>query len=147
VPEKRQELTTEGRIERGPRVSGLGVDTVRCSRFRRFLEKGKSGIIDRLFDDEEQTYAFAKKDPAPYLAARFAAKEAFLKALGTGLRYGISWREIGVRRDELGRPYLVLSGRAAEEFNGRGHHRMHLSCSHDGDYAIATVILESFDGN
>jgi holo-[acyl-carrier protein] synthase len=106
-----------------PRVSGLGVDS--------------------LFDDEEQAYAFAKKDPAPYLAVRFAAKEAFLKALGTGLRYGMSWREIGVRRDDLGRPFLVLSGQAAVEFNARGHHRLHLSCSHDGDYAFATVILES----
>ncbi|MEZ4598659.1 MAG: holo-ACP synthase [Syntrophotaleaceae bacterium] len=129
-----------------PRISGLGVDTVRCSRFRRFLEQGKRAVIDRLFDEDEQAYALAKKDPAPYLAVRFAAKEAFLKALGTGLRYGIAWREIGVRRDELGRPYLVLSGQAAVEFQTRGHHHMHLSCSHDGDYAFATVILESSRG-
>jgi holo-[acyl-carrier protein] synthase len=129
-----------------PRISGLGVDTVRCSRFRRFLEKGKRGIIDRLFDAEEQAYSLAKKDPAPHLAVRFAAKEAFLKALGLGLREGMAWLEIGVRRDALGCPSLVLSGRAAEEFRTRGHRAIHLSCSHDGDYAIATVILESFDG-
>ena len=53
-----------------PRVSGLGVDTVRCSRFRRFLEQDQRAVIDRLFDEEEQAYALAKKDPAPYLAVR-----------------------------------------------------------------------------
>jgi holo-[acyl-carrier protein] synthase len=128
-----------------PRVSGLGVDTVRCSRFRRFIEKGKWGIIDRLFDADEQAYSLAKSDPAPHLAVRFAAKEAFLKALGTGLRDGMAWREIGVRRNDLGCPFLVLSGRAEKEFRARGHGTLHLSCSHDGDYAFATVILESFE--
>jgi holo-[acyl-carrier protein] synthase len=129
------------------RISGLGVDTVRSSRFRRFLTKGKQGVIDRLFDAEEQAYALSKADPAPHLAVRFAAKEAFLKALGMGLRSGLSWLEIGVRRDALGCPFLVLKGRAAEEFLNRGGGTIHLSCTHDGDYALATVILESFDGD
>ncbi len=127
------------------RIAGLGVDTVRSSRFRRFLEKGKHGVINRLFDAEEQTYSLSKADPAPHLAVRFAAKEAFLKALGLGLRGGLSWLEIGVRRDALGCPFLVLSGRAAEEFHNRGCGAIHLSCSHDGDYALAMVILETSD--
>ncbi len=83
------------------------------------------------------------KDPSPHLAARFAAKEAFLKALGTGLRDGLSWQQIGVVRDQLGCPSLDLSGRAAELLAARGASRAHLSFSHDGDYAVATVILES----
>ncbi len=125
------------------RISGLGTDIVRSSRFRRFLERNKTSVLDRLFDEEERAYALAKADPAQHLAARFAAKEAFLKAMGLGLRLGLAWREIGVRRDEMGRPFIVLSGRAAEEFQNRGHGMIHLSCSHDGDYAFATVILES----
>jgi holo-[acyl-carrier protein] synthase len=125
------------------RISGLGTDIVRSGRFRRFLEQNKTGVLERLFDGEELAYALAKADPAPHLAARFAAKEAFLKALGLGLRLGISWQEIGVRRDPLGRPFIVLSGRAAEEFQKRGHGAIHLSCSHDGDYAFATIILET----
>ncbi len=125
------------------RVSGLGTDIVRSSRFRRFLERNRTGVLDRLFDEEELAYALAKADPAQHLAARFAAKEAFLKAMGLGLRMGLSWRQIGVRRDEMGRPFIVLSGRAAEEFQNRGHGVIHLSCSHDGDYAFATVVLES----
>jgi holo-[acyl-carrier protein] synthase len=102
----------------------------------------KAPVIDRLFTAGEKAYALAKKDPAPHLAARFAAKEAFLKALGLGLRQGISWQQMEVTRDELGKPSLQLSGRAAEIYQERGLCRLLLSYSHDGDYAFATVILE-----
>jgi holo-[acyl-carrier protein] synthase len=102
----------------------------------------KAPVIDRLFTAGEKAYALAKKDPAPHLAARFAAKEAFLKALGLGLRQGISWQQMEVTRDELGKPSLQLSGRAAEIYHARGLCRLLLSYSHDGDYAFATVILE-----
>jgi holo-[acyl-carrier protein] synthase len=123
-------------------VAGLGTDLARIERFRRLLVQEKRGVIDRLFTEGEKSYALAKKDPASHLAARFAAKEAFLKALGLGLREGISWQEIDVVRDALGRPLLHLFGRAAEIFRERGFLSIHLSYSHDGDYAIATVVLE-----
>jgi holo-[acyl-carrier protein] synthase len=123
-------------------TAGLGVDVARIGRFRRLLEEGKSAVIERIFTPQEQAYALAKKDPAPHLAARFAAKEAFLKALGLGLRDGMAWRELEVVRDALGKPSLRLSGRAAEIFRERGLERLLLSYSHDGDYAFATVILE-----
>ncbi|HXV22224.1 MAG TPA: holo-ACP synthase, partial [Desulfuromonadales bacterium] len=89
-------------------AAGLGVDLARVDRFRRLLTAEKAAVIDRLFTAGEKAYALAKKDPAPHLAARFAAKEAFLKALGLGLRQGISWQQMEVTRDELGKPSLQL---------------------------------------
>jgi holo-[acyl-carrier protein] synthase len=123
-------------------VAGLGVDVAQVSRFRRFLDEGKQGLLDRLFSAEEQAYALGKKDPAPHLAARFASKEAFLKALGLGLREGISWQDLVVVRDALGAPSLQVGGRAAEILAQRQISGCHLSYSHDGDYAFATVVLE-----
>jgi len=123
-------------------TAGLGVDLARIERFRRLLTAEKSAVLDRIFTAGEKAYALAKKDPAPHLAARFAAKEAFLKALGLGLRQGLSWQQMEVTRDTLGQPSLLLSGRAAEICRERGLTRVLLSYSHDGDYAFATVILE-----
>ncbi len=124
-------------------VAGVGTDLARVDRFRRFLAENKRGVIDRIFTAGEKDYAFAKKDPAPHLAARFAAKEAFLKALGLGLREGISWQDLDVANDALGKPSLVVRGRAAEISRERRIDRIHLSYSHDGDYAQAMVILEA----
>lgn len=123
-------------------IAGIGTDLARSGRFRRFLEEGKRGVLERLFTEGERGYALAKRDPAPFLAARFAAKEAFLKALGLGLRDGIIWREMEVVRDELGKPTLELRGRALEICTLKGISAVHLSYSHDGDYAVATVVLE-----
>ena len=122
-------------------VVGIGTDLSRTARFERLLGE-KEAVIDRLFTDNEKSYALNKKFPAPHLAARFAAKEAFLKALGLGLREGISWQDMSVELDELGKPSLVLSGRAGEVFAERKYSSLHLSYSHDGDYAFATVVLE-----
>ncbi len=123
-------------------VHGVGVDLARVGRFRRLVTE-RSGVIDRLFTAGEKEYALDKRDPAPHLAARFAAKEAFLKALGLGLREGITWQDMEVVRDPLGRPSLRLSGKAAEIGAARGLCAIHLSYSHDGDYATATVVLET----
>jgi holo-[acyl-carrier protein] synthase len=123
-------------------IAGIGVDLSQVSRFRRFLEKGTGGVIDRVFTAGEKAYCLSQRDPAPHLAARFATKEAFLKALGLGLREGISWQDMDVVRDDLGKPSLVLSGRAAVICGERGIAAVHLSYSHDGDYATATIILE-----
>lgn len=124
-------------------IAGIGTDLARISRFEQLLAAGKAGVVERLFTAAERDYSLAKKAPAPYLAARFAAKEAFLKALGLGLRDGLSWQDIEVVRDDLGKPSLTLAGRAAELCRERGLAATHLSYSHDGDYAVATVILET----
>ena len=123
-------------------IAGIGTDLARVGRFRRFLAEGKSALLERLFSAGERSYALEKKDPAPHLAARFAAKEACLKAFGLGLRKGLSWQDMEIVPDALGRPELVLRGRAAELAAARGVHVVHLSYSHDGDYAVATVVLE-----
>ena len=124
-------------------IVGLGVDLARASRFSKLLAKEKRGVINRVFTPDELAYALAMKNPAPHLAARFAAKEAFVKALRLGLRDGMSWQEIEVVRNGLGAPSLRLSGRAEEHAAARGVTKIHLSYSHEGDYASATVILES----
>jgi holo-[acyl-carrier protein] synthase len=123
-------------------IVGLGTDLARVERFRTFVADNKTSLLGRLFTLGEREYAFAKKDPAPHLAARFAAKESCLKAFGLGLREGISWQDMEVVPDELGCPYLLLSGRAAEIAAAKQIEVVHLSYSHDGDYAVATVILE-----
>jgi holo-[acyl-carrier protein] synthase len=123
-------------------IVGLGTDLVRIERFRTFVADEKTALLGRLFTLGEREYAFAKQDPAPHLAARFAAKESCLKAFGTGWRDGISWHDMEVVPDELGRPDLQLSGRAAEIAAEKQVGVVHLSYSHDGDYAVATVILE-----
>lgn len=123
-------------------VVGLGTDLARVGRFRSFLDEGKSKLIERLFTLGERGYSLTKKDPAPHFAARFAAKEACLKAFGTGLRDGLSWQDMEIVHDDLGRPSLYLSGRAAELAEQRRIDMVHLSYSHDGDYAVATVVLE-----
>jgi len=123
-------------------VAGLGTDLARVARFRRFLVAEKQALLERLFTAGERAYALAKADPAPHLAARFAAKEAGMKAFGLGWRDGLTWHDFEVVRDPLGRPDLELSGRAAELAAARGIKAVHLSYSHDGDYAVATVILE-----
>ncbi|MDK9719129.1 MAG: holo-[acyl-carrier-protein] synthase [Trichlorobacter sp.] len=124
-------------------ILGIGIDTVEISRFQRFLDDGNQALLNRLFAPAEQEYCRPRKQAASCLAARFAAKEAFVKALGTGLRDGICWTEIEVVNDPLGKPYLQLSGRTQQLFSERGTATAHLSLSHDGDHAVAQVILEA----
>ncbi len=122
-------------------IVAIGTDLARIERFRKFLVPGHK-FLERVYSAEERDYALTKRDPAPHLAARFAAKEAFLKALGTGLRDGLTWQQVVVQRDHLGCPSLNITGRAAEIMAQRGAHSAFLSYSHDGDYALATVVLE-----
>ena len=124
-------------------IFGIGVDIVATGRFQRFIDAGNSAIMERLFTPDERSLCGSRKDAASCLAARFAAKEAFLKALGTGLREGISWLDLEVSNDPLGKPELILSGKAAEQFQRNGLIRVHLSLSHDGGSAVAMVVLES----
>lgn len=123
-------------------VFGTGVDIVDVTRFERFVRENNTSLFDRLFTRREQDYCAARKWSAQHFALRFAAKEAFLKALGTGLRDGLSWKDMEVVNDHLGKPDLLLSGKAAELFQEHGLSRCFLSLSHDGNAAIAMVILE-----
>ncbi|MFQ5898390.1 MAG: holo-ACP synthase [Candidatus Methylomirabilia bacterium] len=122
-------------------IKGVGVDLVQISRLRQMVERWQERFLRRVFTEAELDYCFQRRDPIPHLAARFAAKEAALKALGTGLRMGISWRELEVRRMRGEPPTLMLSGRVKAIGEARGSSGWLLSLSHDGDYAFAQAVL------
>ena len=122
-------------------VRGIGVDLVQISRMREVIARWEERFVRRVFTDGEIAYCRARRDPVPHFAARFAAKEAGLKALGTGLRLGIQWRELEVVRERGQAPTLVLSGRSREIGHARGGSRMLLALTHDGDYALAQALL------
>lgn len=123
-------------------VLGLGSDLVRVSRLKAALGRHPK-MKDRLFTAGEQAACFAAADPYPKCATRFAAKEAFLKALGTGWAEGIAWTDVEVTGGGNAPPQIALHGRAAELLAARGGGRTHLSLSHDGEYAFAVCILET----
>ncbi|MBC8017027.1 MAG: holo-[acyl-carrier-protein] synthase [Verrucomicrobia bacterium] len=124
-------------------ISGIGTDIVAIERFQRFVDHNNIALLQRLFTERERTLCSARKNSASCYAARFAAKEAFLKALGTGLRDGISWQDLEVTHTDLGKPELLLTGRAREIFATQGVSNAFLSLSHDGGNAIAMVVLET----
>jgi holo-[acyl-carrier protein] synthase len=122
-------------------VKGIGIDLVPISRMREVIARWDERFLRRVFTDAEIAYCRARRDPVPHFAARFAAKEAALKALGTGLSMGVKWRELEVRRERGQAPSLVLSGRSREIGVRRGGRRMLLALTHDGDYAMAQAML------
>jgi holo-[acyl-carrier protein] synthase len=122
-------------------VRGIGIDLVPISRMREVIGRWDERFLRRVFTDAEIAYCRARRDPVPHFAARFAAKEAALKALGTGLSLGVKWRELEVRRERGQAPSLVLSGRSREIGLRRGGQRMLLALTHDGDYAMAQAML------
>ncbi len=122
-------------------VKGIGVDLVDLTRMRRVVERWKGRFLQRVFTDEELQYCLERRDPIPHLAARFAAKEASLKALGTGLRMGVRWRELEVVRKPGQPPVLVLRGRSREIGLSKGASQVLLSLTHDGNYAFAQALL------
>ena len=95
-------------------IAGIGTDIVRVERFNQFIQRQNEALLQRMFTLAELDYALPRKCAGQHLAARFAAKESFVEALGLGLRDGITWHDMEVVRDDLGCPSLKLSGRAAE---------------------------------
>ena len=123
-------------------IKGLGVDTIELERIERVYREYNPRFIDRVYSTEEKEYALRFKDPVPRLAARFAAKEACMKALGTGWNLGVRWRDISVVNNRMGKPELVLSGNAKDFFKRMGADHIHLSITHSRKYATAVVIFE-----
>lgn len=123
-------------------IFGIGVDIVEIARFERFLAEGNDPLFQRLFTATEIAYCGGKKRAAQHYALRFAAKEAFLKALGTGLRDGLSWKDLEVVNDPLGKPELKLYGKAEELFRSHGLTSCFLSLSHDAGAGVGMVVLE-----
>lgn len=123
-------------------IVGVGIDVVPVARFAEVLERTPS-LAERLFTDAELTTGHGEPRTAESLAARFAAKEALAKALGAG--GGMHWTDAEVITDGDGRPSLVVRGTVAARADSLGVTHWHLSLSHDGGIAAATVIAESAD--
>lgn len=123
-------------------VKGIGVDVVQVERIVRSLERFGERMERRLFTDGELEYCRRHKDPLPHLAARFAAKEAAFKAIGTGLSGGVGWKQAEVIQPGGHVPRLRFSGAALERFQAMGCTGTHLTLAHDGGLAVACVVLE-----
>ena len=124
-------------------IVGTGVDITEVDRIEAAVKRFGDRFLKRVFTPAEVRYCLGKPNAAERLAARFAAKEAGMKAIGTGLRGGVTWQDVEVLRLPGQRPVLKFSGKAAEFAARLGCKRTHLSLSHTADQAIAHVILES----
>jgi len=123
-------------------IVGTGVDIAEVARIQAAMDRFGDRFLKRVFTPEEIRYATSKANTAERLAARFAAKEAAMKAIGTGLRHGVTWQDVEVVRPPGGRPGLRLTGKAANFAAALGCKKIHLSLSHTAEQAIAHVILE-----
>ncbi len=117
-----------------------GIDIEAISRIKDLMQK--KAFIKRVFTEEEAAYSFSRRDPARHLAGRFAAKEACLKALGTGLSDGLSWRDIEVVNKGNGSPSVILHGRARVLMKeDRADKKIFISISYCADLAMAFVAI------
>jgi holo-[acyl-carrier protein] synthase len=124
-------------------ILGTGIDIIEVARIAASYEKFGERFVNRILLPAEIAYCLSHRRPAPFLAARFAAKEAISKAFGTGIGAQLSWQDMEIRRKESGEPYVVLHGRGQELFESRGAKKLHVSLSHTENYAAATAILEA----
>ena len=124
-----------------PTIIGHGVDLVENRRVSELIEKHGERFLARVFTENERAYAdSSKKRKMEHYAARFAAKEAVFKALGTGWRNGMAWTDVEVVRQSTGQPTIILTGRAEELAIKMGIKQWHISLSHTATHAIASVI-------
>lgn len=123
-------------------IAGIGLDLVAVDRMRAFHGRWGERGLRRIFTPDELSYCLAHVDPAPSLAARFAAKEAFFKAVGTGWGQGGALADVEVQRGPSGDPELAIAGRAAESIVRTGADRVHVTLTHTAHTAAAVVILE-----
>ena len=123
-------------------ILGIGTDIVECLRIAQMIERHGELFINRVYTDAEIEYCNARKATTQHYAARWAAKEAVLKALGTGWRRGVSWRDIEIRNDKSGAPTVQLGGGARDVMEQAGIRRLHVTISHCRSHAVAYVIAE-----
>lgn len=122
-------------------ILGSGVDIVEIERIRSAVERHGERFLKRIFTPDEIRYSRGNRDFYPHLAARFAAKEAVVKAMGNGFRSPVSWRDIEVSKDIYGRPGIILHNHAKDLLNARNEPDILVSISHTKNYAIASVIV------
>ena len=126
------------------KIFGLGTDIVNIKRLEKILKKKNNAFKSRIFSKNEIIYCDKKNNPFPFYAKRYAAKEALSKALGTGIRKGINFKDIEVSNNNLGKPLIKLKGNTASFFKKKikvKNYSIHLSLSDDIPWAQATVII------
>lgn len=123
-------------------IVGTGIDVIEVPRVAASIERFGRRFLERVFTENEIRYCDSKANRVERYAARFAAKEAGMKALGTGWSRGVRWRDLEVRRQPGGRPTLAFHGKAAEFASKMGVTNVALSLTHTAVEAIAQVILE-----
>ena len=123
-------------------IVGLGIDLAEVARIEAAIRRYGERFLRRVFTEAEVRYCQSKANSGERFAGRFAAKEAAMKAIGTGWRRGVTWRDFEVAREASGRPVIRLSGVAAQVAGGLGAKRALVSITHSGTLAVAQVILE-----
>jgi holo-[acyl-carrier protein] synthase len=122
-------------------VIGIGTDIVKIERIARIIQRLPQ-FIDRVFTPAEAEYCLSKAVPAQSFAARFAAKEAVMKAIGSGWSEGIAWQDIEVTIGPNGNPGITVHNACAQFMESKQIHSIHVSLAHEKEYAIAYVLLE-----
>jgi holo-[acyl-carrier protein] synthase len=126
-------------------IYGIGTDIVSIERVQNILNKNREGFINRVLTDHEKALFANKADSAAFCAKRFAAKEAFSKALGTGIGRVVSFQDLTVRSNEHGKPYFMPSEKLRLYLQEKGIKHGHLSISDESQNALAFVVLEALD--
>ena len=123
-------------------ILGLGIDIIEVERIRSVHQKHGERFLNRILHPNEVAYCLAHKDPGPFLAVRFAAKEAISKAFGTGIGPALNWHDMEVGKRESGEPFVVLHAAGQKLLAERGGKTILLSLSHTLQYATAVAVLE-----
>lgn len=123
-------------------ILGTGIDIVEVPRIAQSIERFGERFLSRVFTPAEIRYCDTKANRVERYAARFAAKEAAMKAIGTGMRGGVTWKDFEVGRELTGRPTMLFHGKAAQVAEKLGVRRSHLSVSHTEQHAVAYVVIE-----
>lgn len=124
-------------------ILGIGIDIIEVGRIKSSLERFGERFGQKILLPGEMAYCLSHKHPAPFVAARFAAKEAISKAFGTGIGSQLGWQDMEIARKESGEPYVILHGKGKELFASRHAKNLYVTISHTNDYAAVTAILEN----
>ena len=123
-------------------ILGVGIDIIEVARIASAYEKFGERFVNRVLHADEIAYCLSHKNPGPFLAVRFAAKEAISKAFGTGIGASLGWQDMEICKKKSGEPFVVLHGKGKKLFKSRRAKRLLVSLSHTANYAAATAILE-----
>ena len=121
-------------------ILGHGVDIIGCPRMDKMLSRHGDRLLQRVFTEHEQSYCQKHKERIQHLAGRFAAKEAVLKALGTGMRGRMKWTDVQIANNDLGKPEIILSGESGLVAERMGVAKILISISHTREHAVASAI-------